>query len=177
VKRTGTAIAGLAAAAIAAAATAGVARGEGRFPESPAELVGAPAPELIARDLAGDAPLTLESLAGGPVLLVFFATWCKTCRGLEGALASMHERLGPAGLRIVALSHEPRARIRVYRERRPAPYRVGQCTGRTALRYAATGLPTLVLLDRRGIVRGAWQGADPPIVRALERAAATLLRE
>lgn len=58
----------------------------------------------------------------------------------------------------------------------PRTFRTLQCTGRTARRYFATGLPTLVLVDRRGVVRAAYQGATRDVVLRLRRDVATLAR-
>jgi thiol-disulfide isomerase/thioredoxin len=163
------AIAALLVAAVAPAAA------EPAFPRAVAELVGAPAPELRARLLADRSPVDLEALRGRPALLVFYATWCRTCHRLEPTLEALERDLGPRGLTVLALSHERRATLLSHRAQRPVGYTVAQCTGRTALRYAAQAVPTLILIDAAGTVRGAWQGSAPRDLRALRRAAEALL--
>lgn len=146
------------------------------YPAAPAELTGKPAPALKARYLDRDAPYVLEPATRGAVLLVFFATWCDACRRLEPALASLVRRFAPAGLTVVALSHEPRRRLREAQSRRRPPYLLLQCTGRTVLRYGATNVPAVVLVDHRGIVRGGWQGSDRATVQEIEAALRNLAR-
>lgn len=137
------------------------------------ELVGQPAPEIRARALDSDAVVELDRYRGRVVVLAFFATWCSACHRMAPeleALSRAHER---DGLTVLALSHEPRDRIRAREGERVYP--IVQCTGRTALRYQATGLPTLVVVDRRGVVRAAYQGAEPDVVHRLRRDVARLL--
>jgi len=73
------------------------------------------------------------------------------------------------------MTHEPRDRIRAHVTRQEPAIPWLQCTGRTALRYGADGLPTLVLIDRRGVVRAVYQGATDDIVGRLRRAVQVLL--
>ena len=141
----------------------------------PVGLVGAPAPEIRARPLDGDRPIGLDDYRGEVVLVAFVATWCRACRRIAPELDELLARHRAEGLRIVAMTHEPRNRIRAHvAELDPAvPWL--QCTGRTALRYGADGLPTLVLIDRAGVVRAAYQGANRRVVARLRRALGAVL--
>ncbi|MBW3575021.1 MAG: TlpA family protein disulfide reductase, partial [Actinobacteria bacterium] len=65
--------------------------------------VGTSAPTFAARDLSG-APVSLESLRGEVVLLNIWATWCPPCREEMPSMQRLQEKLGPEGLRIVAVS-------------------------------------------------------------------------
>ena len=76
---------------------------------------------------------------------------------------------------VLGLSHEPRRRIRRELARRPVPYELLQCTGRTAIRYGADAVPTVVLIDRDGVVRSVFQGSGRSTVEALRRAVGALL--
>lgn len=127
----------------------------------PRVLVGAPAPELRARALDSDAPFDLAAHRGRVVVLAFFATWCGACRRIAPDL----EAMGRAHPEVVVLgvSHESRERLR----RHVATYPLLQCTGRTARRYHALALPTIVVVDGEGVVRAAYQGADEELVRNL----------
>ncbi len=137
------------------------------------ELIGQPAPDIRARPLDSDRAIELDDYRGRVVVLAFVATWCTACPHMApelDALATAHEE---EGLTILALSHEPRDRIREREE--PRSYPIVQCTGHTAVSYQATGLPTLVVIDRGGVVRAAYQGATPDVVRRLRRDVARLL--
>lgn len=138
-----------------------MARAATPYPRTASALVGHAAPRLRARGVRRTTPIALRSLRGRPVLLLFFATWCRACRALEPTLEAFVRRVGPRRVTLLALSHESRSRLLRGLHPRPPGYLVAQCTGRTALRYAARSVPTLVLIDGAGVVRGAWQGLDP----------------
>jgi thiol-disulfide isomerase/thioredoxin len=65
--------------------------------------VGTEAPGFTATDLQGR-PVSLDDLRGQVVLLNIWATWCPPCREEMPSMQRLHERLGSAGLRIVAVS-------------------------------------------------------------------------
>lgn len=142
-----------------------------------AELVGNPAPAIRARPVNSDGEVSLHDYRGRVVLLAFVATWCGSCRRLAPTLDALRREHGAAGLEVVALSHEPRRRIRDHvREQTPGiPWL--QCTGRTAVSYQADALPTLVLVNRRGEVHAAYQGGGGDVQTRLRRDVAALMRE
>jgi cytochrome c biogenesis protein CcmG, thiol:disulfide interchange protein DsbE len=65
--------------------------------------VGTLAPDFAATDLQGQ-PLRFSDLRGEVVLLNIWATWCPPCREEMPSMQRLHERLGPRGLRVVAVS-------------------------------------------------------------------------
>lgn len=75
--------------------------GEGSLARAP--QVGDPAPALSFASLDGDT-IALTDLAGSPVLLNLWATWCPPCRAEIPYLQSIHEEYGPLGLRVVGIS-------------------------------------------------------------------------
>ena len=140
-------------------------------------LVGAPAPAIRARPLHIDGEVTLDRYRGRVVLVAFVATWCAACRRIAPELDTLQAAHRNAGLTVLAMSHESRARLRQHVEEQPRGYATLQCTGRTAVSYQADGLPTLVLIDREGRVHRAYQGATSEVVSALRRDVANLLAE
>ncbi len=141
----------------------------------PSEWVGEMAPPIRARPLETDQEVGLEAYRGRVVVLAFVATWCGACRRIAPSLDALYEERRGDGLIILALSHEARGRVRAHvAEHEPAiPWL--QCTGRTAVRYGADGLPTLVVIDRGGRVRAVYQGATGEIVERLRRVVGSLL--
>src|SRR5690606_20836901 len=61
------------------------------------------APAYGAVSLDGDS-VALASLAGRPVLLNVWATWCPPCREEMPALQELHDRYDERGLAVVAVS-------------------------------------------------------------------------
>lgn len=70
--------------------------------------VGSMAPDFAATDLSGR-PVRLSDLRGEVVLVNIWATWCPPCRDEMPSMQRLFERLGPEGLRIVAVSIDARA--------------------------------------------------------------------
>lgn len=157
------------------AAAAALGRPEARADGALASLVGRAAPPIRARPLDSDEELGLDRYRGRVVLLAFVATWCAACRRIAPELDALATRHRERGLEVLALSHEPRARIRAHVAARPRRHPVLQCTGRTAVRYGADALPTLVLVDRQGVVRAAHQGASGEVVARLRASLESLL--
>lgn len=55
----------------------------------------------------GTGPERLRDLVGKPVVINFWATWCKPCRDELDAFAKLHERYGPA-VTLLTIASQPR---------------------------------------------------------------------
>ena len=130
-------------------------------------LQGKPAPPLEGFNLA--------SLRGHPVVLFFWAHWCPDCKAEAPILGAIRNHFAPQGLAVVgptrlygyAAGGEPatpaaeKQYIEQIRQRFYAPLE-GMPTPISASNFQAYGAsttPTLVLLDRAGIVRDYHPGA------------------
>lgn len=140
----------------------------------PGHLVGELAPPVRARPLDAEREISLDDHRGRVVVLAFVATWCRACRRMAPELDAIADAY-PDDVRVLALSHEPRGRLRRHAAERPRHHPLLQCTGRTALQYGADALPTIVVIDRDGRVSAAYQGATPDVVRRLRREVTSLL--
>jgi thiol-disulfide isomerase/thioredoxin len=135
-------------------------------------LIGEPAPELAIKDWLVGEPVTLADLRGRVVLLEFWATWCKPCKEMFPKLKQLGEQHRARGLEVIALTRHYFARrdtasseteelelmLSVIREHE-LKFRAGVAEDeRTQDLYGATGMPTLALIDRAGIVRYAHFG-------------------
>lgn len=93
------------------------------------------------------APAPLGVLAGRPVLLHFFATWCDVCRDELPLLAALAGRPQGPGLYLVSLA-EPPGRVRRYMAelglRWPVQIDVDR---RLSRRLGVAALPTTIVLD------------------------------
>ena len=125
-------------------------------PATPARAIEiAKAPSFRVKDLAGRT-LDLDELRRhGPVLLDFWATWCKPCRAAMPDLENLNARYGPLGLTVIGVSIDgPRNQNKV----RPFvkslgityPVTIDQ-DGRIQQLYQVGALPTAVLIDTAGI--------------------------
>lgn len=133
----------------------------------------------LARDAAaGEAPdFALKSTAGPNlrlseyrsevVAVAFWASWCGTCREQLARLATLQDSLGDAGLRVLAVSFDEdaaAARESAAAARATFPVLV-DADGEVGELYDVSDLPTVVLVDRAGNVRGVFAGG-----RAVARA-------
>jgi thiol-disulfide isomerase/thioredoxin len=120
-------------------------------------LEGQPAPELDA------------AYRARPVLLFLWAHWCGDCKAQAPVIARLKQKYEPRGLRVLAptrrygdvpkIDHptaeqEDQEIERVWKTSYAAldgaPHPIGETT---MLRYGVSSTPTLVLIDRQGIVR------------------------
>lgn len=137
-----------------------------------AALIGREAPEIAIQTWINSAPLTLADLRGRVVLLEFWATWCKPCEEMFPKLKRLHEEYAGRGLAVLSLTRhyfaqrgtaaseaEELGLIRKVVTDNGLEFPVGVAADeRTQSLYGATGVPTLALVDRSGIVRYAYFG-------------------
>jgi thiol-disulfide isomerase/thioredoxin len=135
-------------------------------------LVGRPAPEIEIKDWINGDAVTLSELRGRVVLLEFWATWCKPCQEMFPKLKKLDEEYRARGLEVIALTRHYFARrdtasseaeeldlMRSIIQKYELAFRVGVASDeRTQDLYGATGMPTLALIDRAGVVRYAHFG-------------------
>ena len=115
-------------------------------------LVNKPATEFTLPSATGGAAITLSQLAGHVVIIEFWATWCGPCAITAPHLNDWH-RMFP-GLRIVGISDEDAVAVRSFANEHRVLYPlVLDSSDRATRDYLVQGLPTLVVIDKKGIVR------------------------
>ena len=132
-------------------------------------LEGKPAPAYEVSEYVGASkPPTLASLSGKPVMLFLWAHWCGDCKSMAKTLAELETTYRDRGLTIVA----PTQRYGYVAKRAPADPRteleyIGQVAqefyggvnwtvpvnNESFASYGTSTTPTIVLVDRQGIVR------------------------
>ena len=129
-------------------------------------LEGQPAPRLAAREFLGP---PMPELKGHPVVLFFWAHWCPDCKAQAPILAEIERDYRDAGLLVVGptrhygyvaggapappaqeLAHIETVRKQFYGM---LPNMAVPVSDEDAVDYGMDATPTLVLLDRAGIVR------------------------
>ena len=140
------------------------------------ELLGKPAPETnLKMWLVGD-PVTLADLRGQVVMLEFWATWCKPCQEMFPKLTSLYEQESKNGLEILAITRHYMAYGGTLEAKNEELDLIRNTVGEHGVTFpvavaddeklqatfGANGLPTVVLIDRMGIVQYAGPGGEDP---------------
>ena len=134
-------------------------------------LIGKPAPDFEPLVQAGAKLPKLSALRGQVVLIDFFATWCGPCVAMMPHIQSLHERLGTKGLKVMGISTEAAPVVAGAAETFHVTYPLAADVSETISRnYRVYALPTMVVIDRQGIVREV-SIADPEAADAAIEAA------
>jgi len=132
-------------------------------------LEGKPAPEIAAPEWIADNPKGLADLKGKVVLAFFWAHWCGDCKRQMPDLVKLHDTYAGRGLVILgptqlygyisrgadATPAQEMAYLRGdYQARHPVPsWMAAPVSGENFLKFGVSTTPTLLLVDRKGIVR------------------------
>jgi thiol-disulfide isomerase/thioredoxin len=143
------------------------------------DLVGTFAPTWKGVDaVSGRFPQSIAALRGHVVLIDFWATWCAPCRVVVPKLDALQARFGPQGLDVLGVSTEDADQVAQFAQHMPVRYPVGvDKHAETTRSYGVMSLPTLVVIDKRGVVRDVAIGYDPGEDARLESSVRALLAE
>jgi thiol-disulfide isomerase/thioredoxin len=134
-------------------------------------LVGKPAPDFKLELLDGG-EVELSKLKGkNVVLLDFWATWCGPCRQVMPALQEISEEYRSKGVRYLAVNlREEPAKIQEYLKSAKLKIEVPlDKDGQVAERYNVRGIPTMAIVDKKGIVREVHVGASANLKAELKK--------
>jgi thiol-disulfide isomerase/thioredoxin len=142
------------------------------------DLVGAPAPAWSKVTPMAGAPASIAALRGRVVLVDFWATWCGPCRMLAPRLSALKDKFGAQGLSVVGITTDDAEKAAVFAERNQMRYGVViDKEGETSKAYGITALPTMLVVDKKGIIREVFIGYDPMGDARLEASLKALLAE
>jgi cytochrome c biogenesis protein CcmG/thiol:disulfide interchange protein DsbE len=137
------------------------------------------APDFALPNLDGKNVKLSQLLSQGPVLVDFWATWCKPCIKGFPALQQLHEKYRERGLTVLAVSVDsPKSRSRV------APFIKSQkftfevlldTEGKVAQKYNAVAIPRTVLISSQGEIVYTSVGYKPTNEERLDEAVRSVL--
>jgi cytochrome c biogenesis protein CcmG/thiol:disulfide interchange protein DsbE len=118
------------------------------------EQTGRQAPDFTLENIEGDFIGLKDLLGEGPVLLNFWATWCKPCIEEMKAYKKLYEDYKDKGFRIVAISIDDEssvAKVKPFVKSKRYPFTVLLDTNsEVARKYYALAVPFSVLLNKSG---------------------------
>jgi len=120
-----------------------------------------------------------EYIGSGPVLLDFWATWCKPCKDAMPHLQKLHEDYAELGLTVVAISIDsPRSqsKIKPFIKSRRYTFKVLLDPSSEVFQlFQGSNIPFQVLIDKDGKVVNTHIGYSPGDEKILEEEIKALL--
>ncbi|HEV3090135.1 MAG TPA: TlpA disulfide reductase family protein [Candidatus Cybelea sp.] len=135
----------------------------------PAALAGRQAPVFPLQDDLGRS-VSLDRYRGSIVVMNLWASWCPPCRAEMPDLQQLAKANAHRGVAVVGVNEgESPQKARAFADALQIRFPIWlDSNERYGLIYAALGLPTTVIVDRRGIV---MRGFDGPLTLEQMRAA------
>jgi len=105
---------------------------------------------------------SLASLRGKAVILYFWASWCDSCKLNFTKLKRLHAAYASKGLVIFSFSQDKRAtKTRKTLKLLNLPFLVGHnYKNRIGKKFSSNKIPTLIAIDRKGIIRDLIRGSS-----------------
>lgn len=153
-------------------------------PPCPASEEGAraKAPSFRTVDLAGEKVSLGDLLGKGPVVIDFWATWCKPCIKELPYLQRMHEQYGAQGVQVVTVSVDTpksQSQVKKFITTHAYTFRALLDGDQEVFRklQGKGSCPYVVVLDAQGFFRYQHTGYRPGDEKELERVVVELLAE
>ena len=118
--------------------------------------------------IPGNVPWRLASLQGKVTLVNYAATWCEPCRRETPDLVAAADKYRPAGFEIVGIMMDDGSYatmntvVKQYAAQYAISYPLIRPDDDPLLRFSGIGLPTSILLDRRGRAVRTYVGPVSP---------------
>jgi thiol-disulfide isomerase/thioredoxin len=123
--------------------------------------------------------VTLDNYTGYVLVLDFFATWCSPCKESIPFLLGINNKYGKQGLQILGMSVDEDGEkiVRTFTIDRKLTYPVALANENIQSDYSLRSVPTLFLINKKGVVVEKYQGFNAEIGKSLDAAIKRLLME
>lgn len=139
---------------------------------------GEPAPPFKAVTTSGQ-QVTLNNYKGRVLVLDFFASWCPPCRASIPHLVNLNRKYGKQGLQILGMSvdEDGEAAVRKFVAEKGINYPVAVVDSEIQGDYGIRSIPTMYLVNKKGVIVEKFMGFSDETGRAMETAIKRLLAE
>jgi thiol-disulfide isomerase/thioredoxin len=118
--------------------------------------VGEAMPDFHLNTLAGDS-VSRAGLSGKPLLLVFWNTWCPSCKKELPRINQLAERYSGKGVTVLAINtglNDSESKARAFWKKNGYLFATGfDHSFEIGQSFRVQGVPTLLLVDARGVVQ------------------------
>jgi len=122
-------------------------------------------PDLQLRLLDGDKVSIHELVKDGPLMIDFWATWCKPCKKVMKFLDQYHQDYADRGFKVLMINQDtPRSlgKVKSYIRSQNHQFIVGlDPNQKIAQKLNGMVMPTLILVDKGGEIKWRHQGYIP----------------
>jgi len=138
---------------------------------------GEPAPPIKVSTSAGQ-PVTLANYKGYVLILDFFATWCPPCKESIPHLVELNRKYGKQGLQTLGMSVDDSIQaLKEFSAARKLNYPVAPVDEELQTEYGLRSIPTIFIINKKGIVAEKYMGFTADTGRKMEEAIKRLLAE
>jgi peroxiredoxin len=143
-----------------------------------ADTVGAPAPPFSLASQGGK-DVSLSQFQGQVVMLNFWASWCGPCRTEMPLLESIYKKYNKLGFTMLGVNVEPDSNAAVdWLKQTPVSFPIlFDKDSKVSKLYDVSGMPSTVIIDRKGKVRMLHRGYKPGDENEYLDSIRTLVRE
>ena len=117
----------------------------------------------------------LTNHKGKVIVLEFLFTTCPHCQNTAGILTRLQQELGPKGFQAIGVAINPNPDVPDFIKRFNVGFPVGTGTRDSAYAYleksvmSSFSVPQIVIVDKKGVIRGQYTGTDTFIASDEER--------
>jgi peroxiredoxin len=136
----------------------------------------APAIKLVT---TSGQPVSLANYKGYVLVMDFFATWCIPCKESIPHLNSLNRKYGKQGLQVLGVSVDEggEREVKNFIAERKISYPVAVAGEDLQTEYGLRSIPTIFVINKKGIVAERFQGYSDLTGRAMEETIKRLLAE
>ena len=139
---------------------------------------GEPAPPIKVVTTAGQ-QVTLANYKGNVLVMDFFATWCAPCKEAIPHLSDLTSKYGKQGLQVLGMSIDDgdAKTLKDFILNRKINYPVGIVDQSTQLEYGLRSIPTVYVINKKGVVAEKYMGFSDSTGKSMETLIKKLLAE